>query len=63
MGWIRSATARRPVDVDGQPIPWMTYGLIRFLDKRLPASIDVFEYGAGNSTLWWSQRARSVVCL
>ena len=60
-GWIRSALDSMPVDAAGQPIPWYTYGSIDFLAARVRAEMNVFEYGSGNSTLWWSRRARHVV--
>jgi len=47
-------------DAAGRPIPWMTYGLIRFLESRLARRHTVFEYGAGNSTLWWAERVGRV---
>jgi len=60
-GWIRSALDSMPVDAAGQPIPWYTYGSIDFLAARVHAEMNVFEYGSGNSTLWWSRRTRRVV--
>jgi hypothetical protein len=59
-GWLRSATARRPVDTDGNPLPWYTYPAISFLTPRIKPSLSVFEYGSGNSTLWWAARVRKV---
>lgn len=61
MGWSRSWRLRRSEDAVGDPLPWITYPAIRFLDKRVPAGCTVFEFGAGNSTLWWARRAGSVV--
>ena len=60
-GWIESVTRSLPVDGNGQPIPWYTYGAIDFLADRIRADMSVFEYGSGNSTLWWSSRTRRVV--
>jgi len=31
-----------------------------FIDKRLNKTLDLFEYGSGNSTLWYAQRLNSV---
>lgn len=62
-GWNRSAKERVPVDRNGDPIPWITYPAIEFLKGRVKAHMAVFEYGAGNSTLWWASRvARLVSC-
>ena len=42
-----------------QPRPWLTYGATRYLAKHV-ADRDVFEFGAGMSTLWFAKRCRSV---
>jgi len=56
VGWIRSARTGRPVDRRGQALPWYTYAAISFLTPRLKSSFRVFEYGSGNSTLWWARQ-------
>jgi hypothetical protein len=48
------------VDHDGNPIPWYSYPATEFLGKLSFANRSVFEYGSGNSTLWWAGRAQSV---
>jgi hypothetical protein len=60
-GWFESHARSMPVDAAGGAIPWYTYGAIRFLAPRLQPSMAVFEYGSGNSTLWWAARAQRVV--
>lgn len=60
-GWFRSRAAGLPVDATGAPLPWYTYGAIRFLTARLDARWRVFEYGSGQSTLWWAARVARVV--
>jgi hypothetical protein len=59
-GWLRSASARRPVDADGKPLPWYTYPAISFLTPRIKPDFSVFEYGSGNSTLWWAGKVKKV---
>ena len=59
-GWSKSRTLGLPVDAEGMALPWYTYPAIRFLETRLPSGLSVFEYGMGNSTLWWSKRATFV---
>jgi hypothetical protein len=61
-GWPNSRRAGLPVDTVGRPLPWYTYSAIRFLDQIMPLDASVFEYGMGNSTLWWSARATRVEC-
>jgi hypothetical protein len=61
IGWIESRLRQLPLDASGQPLPWYTYPAIAFLEERAPDRVNVFEYGAGFSTLWWSTRSRRVV--
>jgi hypothetical protein len=48
------------VDETGQPIPWYTYPTTEFLSHLDFGAFNVFEYGSGNSTLWWSDRASQI---
>jgi hypothetical protein len=47
----------------GAPIPWYTYPAIDFLMQRNFEDRNVLEFGGGQSTLWWSMRARSVLTI
>lgn len=60
-GWLRSFAQGEPVDAEGHPLPWLTYAAIEFLGRRIRPGMSVFEYGCGNSTLWWAARVREVV--
>ena len=59
-GLARSFRENRPVDKDGEPLPWLNYSLIRLLDERLDRSLRIFEYGSGFSTLYFAARTQSV---
>ncbi len=59
-GWLRTMIEEKIVDADGNPVPWITYPARKFLEDRITADMDIFEYGSGNSTLWWSSRVASV---
>ena len=59
-GFSRSAASRACVDNNGSPIPWYTYPAIEFLSQFCWQNVSVFEYGSGNSTLYWSARAAQV---
>jgi len=61
-GWVRSALTLRPVTLSGDPIPWMTYPFISFMEDReaLLPDLSCFEWGCGNSTRWWARRAKVV---
>ena len=60
-GWFRSVIEKRPVDKNGNPIPWTTYSFIEFIGPRLKLDFRVFEYGAGASSLYFSSRVSQVV--
>jgi len=59
-GWFRSRKEGKSVDKNGEPIPWMSYPLIDFIKPRLKKTFDIFEYGCGNSTLFFAHYVRSV---
>jgi hypothetical protein len=61
VGYFESLRARLPIDREGAPIPWITYGSAMLLADRLDPQWSVFEWGSGNSTLWWAPRVKSVV--
>jgi hypothetical protein len=61
LGHFRSVKTGRAVDRDGQPLPWYTYPAIAFLEQFDHREKNVFEYGGGSSSLYWSERARRVV--
>ena len=60
-GWFTSFRKKMAIDRDGAPVPWMTYPSVSFLGGRIRQDMTVFEYGCGNSTIWWASRVRSVV--
>jgi hypothetical protein len=59
-GWFESVSQRMAVDQLGEPLPWLTYAAITFLAPRLQPGWSVFEFGCGNSTLWWAARVARV---
>ena len=40
------------------PLPWISYPAIEFLNSMEMEHIKMFEFGSGNSTLYWGQRLR-----
>src|SRR6266849_5474554 len=60
-GHFRSSFKMTPVSRSGDPLPWCTYPCIDFLKYRSYEDKTVLEFGAGQSTLWWAQRAKRVV--
>lgn len=57
---LRCFHAGRPLDNDGQPLPWYTYPAIEYLKQFDFSDIDVFEFGSGYSSLFWALKAKSV---
>jgi hypothetical protein len=62
-GWINSVLKGRPLDVNNNPIPWFTYPAIDFLESVLDPHWNIFEWGSGNSTKWWSKKCASVTAV
>jgi len=62
-GHWKSSLQRVARDASGSPIPWYTYPAIDFLAQRDFKNRDVLEFGGGQSTLWWSARARTVMTI
>ena len=59
-GQTRRGADGNCIDAEGNPIPWMTYPSIDFLDSFDLSACRVFEFGSGSSTLFWAERCRSV---
>lgn len=47
-------------DKNSNPIPWYTYPAMEFLEHLDFSQMMVFEYGSGNSTLWWAERSTGI---
>ena len=62
-GHLLSVQKQKPLSKDGNPIPWYTYPTLEYLNQLDFQDKDVFEYGAGNSSLFWAKKARSVISI
>jgi hypothetical protein len=58
---LKTALTESCIDANGQAIPWYTYPAIEYLKQLDFRGRTVFEYGSGNSTLFWAARAERVV--
>ncbi|MCX7953792.1 MAG: hypothetical protein N3A01_01225 [Bacteroidales bacterium] len=58
---LKSIKKWEPVDKNNEPIPWYTYPCIEYLSTLDFSKKVVFEYGSGNSTIWWAKNAMYVV--
>ena len=61
IGWFRAFETKSAIDENGSPIPWVTYSFIDFIKERLSSSHTVFEFGSGNSTLFYAKYSGKVV--
>ncbi len=59
--WQKHLDEEKNSVADAQP--WMAFGAIDFLRKRITKAMKVFEYGSGGSTLFWSKLASKVVSI
>ena len=59
-GWQQSVKKGKPVTQHNEPLPWVTYPFIEFIRNRLTKNMNIFEYGCGNSTLWYAKKVKSV---
>lgn len=62
-GWINSYLNKESLDPNGNPIPWLTYSFLDFIDGRLNKEQLLFEYGAGNSTLFYAKHVKKVTAV
>jgi hypothetical protein len=59
-GWVKSYQTQKPVSKDGNPVPWVTHSFLDFIAPRLKSTFTIFEYGSGNSTLYYASKVKSV---
>jgi hypothetical protein len=62
-GHWKSSLRMSPCSSSGAPVPGYTYPAIDFLAQRNFEDRNILEFGGGQSTLWWSIRARSVLTI
>jgi hypothetical protein len=58
-GWIESyqKSAQKP---NGDPLPWVTFPFVHFIEERLNNSMIVFEFGSGSSTAFYAHKVKKV---
>jgi hypothetical protein len=60
IGWFNAFNSKSSIDINNNPIPWTTYPFILFIAPRLNKNLTVFEYGSGNSTLYYADRVKHI---
>ncbi|MFZ2322427.1 MAG: class I SAM-dependent methyltransferase [Ignavibacteriaceae bacterium] len=61
IGWFESFLSNQSLDKNNKPIPWFSYPFIDFLTPRLTKDLGLFEFGSGNSTLFFAERVKTVI--
>jgi len=62
-GWFEAACYYQSINKNKEPIPWWTYSLNDFLLPRLHNSLEIFEYGSGNSTLYLAKKVKHITSI
>jgi precorrin-6B methylase 2 len=62
-GHFRSTFKNAAIDKKNNPIPWYTYPAIEYLKQLNFSQKTVFEYGSGNSSLFWASISKSVISI
>jgi hypothetical protein len=60
IGWFSAFKLGEPIDKNLEPLPWLTYPFIEFIKDRLVKNLSIFEFGSGNSTLFFARKVRDV---
>lgn len=62
-GHDKSVILKKPIDKHGNPIPWFTYPAIEFISQFSMKEKMIFEWGSGNSSLFFGERAKRVISI
>lgn len=63
LGWIEAKHQNMAIDKSGNPIPWLTYSFLSFVEERIQNDFSLFEYGSGNSTIWFAPKVKSIISI
>lgn len=62
-GHRNSMKMRECVDTNNNPLPWYTYPAIEYIRQLDLSEKTVFEFGCGNSSLFWGKIAKKVISI
>ncbi len=62
-GQYKSIKNSSSINEKDETIPWYTYPAIEFLNQFDFSDKKVFEFGLGNSSLYWSERSLSLISI
>jgi hypothetical protein len=46
--------------VFSNPLPWLTFQAVDFLEENVKSDFNIFEWGSGGSTLWFQKKGCSI---
>lgn len=59
-GHLESVKYQKAIDANRNELPWFTYPAIEYLDQLDLSKKELFEWGSGNSSVFFSKRAKSI---
>ena len=59
-GYFNSVFKNQACDMAQQPVPWFTYAAIEFIKQLNLVDKVVFEWGSGNSSLFFANRVKNI---
>jgi hypothetical protein len=62
-GHRRSKNQRKSIDANNMPVPWMTYAAIFYIEQLDLKEKNLFEWGGGSSSIYFSDRAKTVTII
>jgi precorrin-6B methylase 2 len=63
IGWYDTYRKKKPVDINKDPIPWVTYSYIDFIKPFLTKNKTVFEYGSGYSSMFYASKVHKLITI
>jgi hypothetical protein len=59
-GFFYSWIYKESLDNNKKPLPWISYSAIDYLSKLDLSKFNIFEYGSGNSTIWYLDKFKKI---
>ena len=61
-GYNKTLQQQKPIDASGAAIPWYTYPAMEFIEQFDFSEKKIFEWGSGNSSVYFSIRNGITLC-
>jgi hypothetical protein len=62
-GYFKSLINDIPINMNEEPLPWYTYPAIEYISQLELKEKTVFEWGCGNSSLFFANKAKEVISI